>query len=697
MAGRKRYVKGPVLWPAQPILCSAGRWDLSQGEHPEHIPNDYLFNIPITLTPEQYNVCHDLSVPVGFSTNGHHIMRDNTFAHAIGDDAWVPIAPQFVRDLSGRVIYSGVGPHAKWEEEWLQDKRVTFPRNCADVTAQSLGAEHIENVFFVSWRCIDVAAETDYVPAYAPGRHIGVGVPNPHMYPYKQRLDTFYQDGWRLPQLEAVYARPSSSQTMRLSEEFMQRWEDRPLNQTYEDFFTANDGEAWYEELFLGGCTVIPTFEAANGYNKVGADFSLVDFWPGRAVEGLHNIVARKIHAAPKGTIIEVIQPGYVTAQVIKLADVVVSDGSGYVSPHAANPAPQYPDFKLPHQRTQARWGATWLPTHPLHFEEPALWGWDDLTGYFLQKSGPLWDPLHYYYASTPRIAKAYRKHEDAGASPYVPVPESFKLRFYPIVELPYADVYSSAALKQREESNISPVSHLDRVKLAEPVPVGYHPLPLACEYELDNFWFPALDPRYRLQHSCPDDVRMRLASVIGPSLSRDEFIVLCHSYGKSMPCWWRAEAPASVQKDITHTNVLTHYPELARYLAPIHPEDVVNLIPLYLEYADDADLSRNVKRVIGTDDQRALLKGISAGLEEAYIAFKSECLSLRRLRHRLLSKYLGVYIYGFWQNMDPADLLAQSRKEPNFWINHARHVLKGKAHVDKKSHPREKGQKAKA
>lgn len=695
MAGRKRYVKGPVLWPTQPILCTAGKWDLSQGEHPEHVPNDYLYNIPITLTPEQYNVCHDLNVPVGFCTNGHHLMRDNTFAHAVGDDTWVPIAPQFVRDLSGRVIYIGIGPHAKWDEEWLLDSQVTFPRNCADVTAKSSGAEYIENVFFVSWRCIDVAEEADYVPAYAPGKRIGAGVPNPHMYPYKQRLDTFYQDGWRLPQMEAVYARPSSSQTIRLSEEFMQRWEDRPLNQSYEDFFTANDGEKWYEELFLGGCTVIPTFEAANGFNKVGRDFSLVDFWPGRAVKGLHQVTARKPHEAPKGTILEVVTPGYVTGQTIKPAEVVVSDGSGYVSPHAGDEEPYYPDLKLPHQRTQATWGATWVPTHPAHFEAPALWGWDELTGYFLQKSGPIWDPLHYYYASTPLIAKAYRNHVDEGATPYVPVPQDIKVRFYPVVELGYADTYNSQTLKLREEANITPYSHIDRVKMSVPLAVGYHPLPLACEYELDNFWFPALDPRYRLQSPCPDSVAKRLAPVPIPTFTREEFMKHSYYYGKAMPAWWGQEAPDSAQKEVANTAILTPYPDLARYLAPINPADVANFTPLYVEYADDADLNRNVKRVIGTDEQRAQLSTISLALEEAYIAFKSESLSLRRLRHRLLSKYLGWYIYGFWQNLDPADLLAKSRKEPRFWINHAQRILKGAAHVDKKSHPRHKGQKA--
>lgn len=639
--------------------------DLSRGEHPALIAAyPELAALPAFPSPELMSALPALQVPVRASHTGHHMVEDAGYLTALGEprtDAW-PLAPLFVRDLAGRILHTGLNP---------LPANTTHPRPPAGCTLVDVGnplLEQLEQVFLTSFRLLEFGYATGTALSGRSNVQVHAIYPAPQAYPYKIRPDTFYQDGFRLPQTTRLYAKPAEAgQAQAAARELVEKWERRTAGQSYEAFYEANDGTVWFAGLFGRGCTVIPTFEAFNGVFKVTEDFGMADVWPGRAVEGLHEVTEKRPDASPAGTILQVVAPGFVTATDCVPAKVVVSDGSGYVSPHAGNPQPLVPDARLPHPRLGGaslgvRWADVWLPTHPRHFESPALWNWSP-EGFFQQVAGPLWDPLHYTYASTSRILKAFRRPAEG----LPPVPEDMRPRFHPVTELKAYDTLSTTTRQHRQATGVAaPLgeSGLDAVPLGRVVAaIGYHPLPAALEYELDPFALPKLDPRHRGTPACPPDVAPRLAPVATSSVTADEAKKLLAVTDETerqfilKPEFW-PQVGAGV----------AGYPQLLRYLAPHQPDDVqAALTPCYVPDVPVSTLMIGVKRMFASKSYRQSLAALGGGLAESLYRFREEALAWRRLRHRLVRKYPGWYVRVWWHNHTPAEFEETWQAEPEF------------------------------
>lgn len=618
------------------------------------------------------------------TVDGHNLAYDSGMMDAMRLDGGVPLSPLFVRDLAGRAVYTGYGPERKTNLEWAQYPVLTqedgsvaendinifiplcvFPLNCRDV-AQMPGETLLEQVFLTKFRCVEMSMGFYGFPSGADEDDglAGVTYAGANLYPYKLRPDTFYIDGWKLPQTQMLFARGEgqgvdAAHAIRLGDKFLQDWQGREAGVPYEDWMEQNYGKHEMERLFEQGCTIIPTFEACNGYNVVGRAFELEDYWPGRAVLGLHDIVESRADKAPEGTILQVLTPGYVTAHVVVPAQVVVSDGSGYVSPNATDNVPFLPNLALPHQRVIASWQATWIPTHPAHFEAPALWGWDPTTGRFLQLNGPLWDPLHYYYASVDEILLAYEQPLGQDKNRWlVPVPEHMHNRFYPVVPMQGFDTMSAKEMQRRIESKILPRSCLKRVA-RDTVTAGivYHPLPAEFEFELDPFWFPDLHPRNREQGACPEDMLEQLVPVLVPAIDVKTYVASVEAPANAP--WMASESLMAEPGE----DIVENYPQLTRYVAEeMGLAAVVNVAPVpYL--GDIRDLLEQPLEAWWLDgddkplDSVAALGRMATGVHEALWEMRRQGTEWVRLRHLLYQLNLPVYTLGWWYCSDLAGL----------------------------------------
>lgn len=618
----------------------AAVYDLEKGENPAFLPQPVLLHIAkATRTDAEH--WQQLRLPLALCTNGHNVMHDT----ASGVAYPVPVSPCFVRDLSGRVIYTGTGPELKTPAEWAQNPGVTFPRGCHDVTAETANADKIEQVFLTEIRALERAWTADF-PLYAEKITL-TRVPDYtalNLYPYKLRPDTFYIDGFRLPQTHMLFAREAEN-TADVAAAFLQRWEERPTDQTYTAFYEKNQGDTWYEQLFLQGVTVIPTFEAANGYNKVGEDYTLQDYWPGRAVAGLHEITEKRPDAAPNGTILDVLRPGYITTSAIIPAQVVVSDGSGYQTPHTAAPPAMQPDLRLSHPRTAATWHQCWLPTHPAHFEAPALWGWCPASGRFAQFSGPLWDPLHYTYASTRHILRALRQTPQGT---FATVPENMHMRFFPVIPQQEYETLSSTTAQARAAAGMQLQGGVDRVLLEQPAAdIGYHPLPPSYEYEEDPFWrtHPPLTP----DGHTPENLATVIQSHVTAEMGAAHFVTLDET------------PPENLFQNPTG-DPQADYPHLARYLSANTPP-FPHLCPLYLRDKPENEINRNIRRATGGKTTETQQEKLRPGLAADMRQFREKSLSWQRLRHRLFRKYPAGWIHAWWYRQDPDTIAEKARK----------------------------------
>jgi hypothetical protein len=611
---------------------------------------------------------------------GHHVIESNEFAQLAGGNVYVPVSPLFARDLAGRVVYLGAGPERKnnvgeWDaytidlndaEQVLTVPTVVFPAGCRSVVEMA-DAELLESVFLTRFRCLEIGLSAGEPSSGGVSPEVGV-YEGANLYPYKLRLDTFYIDGFRLPQTQMVFARGASEgvspvKGLNLGEAMLTAWGARPQGQSWQDFTAAQGGEDWLEKLFREGCTVIPTFEACNGYHVVGRNFELEDYWPGRAVLGLHEPVGSKPSKAPIGTIIEVVEPGFVTAATVRPAKVVISDGSGYVSPHGENPVPLLPNLHLPHPRALSLWGACWLPTHPGHFEAPALWGWDQLdTGRFVQLSGPLWDPLHYYYASVDEVLKAHERPPAAEgiAAGLVAVPETMHNRFYPVALPDGFDSFSMHEKARRQDKRLRPDTAIVRRRTGKPgAGLGYHPLPLEYEVELEPFWLPDTHPINRGHGLCPEELMPRLAPVIAPQVGVE-------NYKQSLEVpeeatWFAADGLLLAPSE----DGLQNYPHLARYIAPDLPmEGVLTLAtPPYLAEPRRGLLTATPQELWDGIDGYEDLEAIAPGLYDAVWDAKEEALTLMRYRHYVYRGKKLLYMLAWWYGLD-ADELTMLEKE---------------------------------
>ncbi|PZP39325.1 MAG: hypothetical protein DI585_04410 [Pseudomonas fluorescens] len=464
-----------------------------------------------------------------------------------------------------------------------------------------------------------------------------------HGIPYKLRPDTFYADGWRVPQVARIYAIPVAPlQAQVAADELLQRWRGRPAGQGYEEFYDASGGETWFEELFQRGCTVIPTLEAYNGRYHIDGDYVATAVDPGRAVPGLHDVVRREASEYPEGTILAVEEPGWVTSTFIQPARVIVSDGSGFVAPDA--PLPLLPNLALPHMRVGGAWGAVWLPTHPEHFAEPAMYDWD-ATGHFVQISGPLWDPLHYTYACSAQLLRAVRKPLEGYPGLYV-LPESLKMRFHPVVEFTSYDAYNERTAQQRLQDASHPLygCGIDSVPLMRPVAsVGYHPLPWGLEYELDPAHMPELNPRHRIS-PCPPPLLERLAPFSQLQGLPSEY----ERYNVVVSEPQRLTLAAMLERGSEDMVCDANGTLLPQQLAQRHADGKF-AIPVWLPDMPASHLAVNVKRLFAARSYRQALQKAANLLAQpqfsaAFYQFREAALAWRRLRYRMFSKYPATW-----------------------------------------------------
>jgi hypothetical protein len=617
------------------IRLASAFYRAENGEHPKLANADlYTFEPVLDELMEDHLIEYDL--PITPCIDGHNVMTTNGIASFLDNNIKIPLSPNFVKDLAGRVIYIGYGPEIKQTQDWPNNRHVTFPKNCRIVTTDIEGSDYIENIFLTRFRTLDVSISYE---DEAHQKYFCYEAEN--LYPYKLRLDTFYQDGWRLPQTNMLYARKSSDQNKAktVGLKFIEEWEKSSDIESYREFLKNRGGEDWLEKLFQAGCTVIPTHEAYNSYFIVNSAYEIERRRSGTAVQSLHQILDEKASEEPKGTILEVIQPGFVTSTYIQPAQVIVSDGKRYEATKKAYSLLQYPDLRLPHQRTQSVWGATWLPTHPSHFDAPAIWGWDMATGHFLQTSGPLWDPLHYYYESTPLVIKSFKNH--VSESKHIAhVPEVMKERFYPVSCINGFDMTSYNTLKMRHEKNIHPKSAILRVNDTQPSStLGYHPLPYNFEYELNHLWFPELMPNKRTP-MMPKSIS--LMPVIHSNLSPEHYIHNAVDNNEAE----RLYRPNLV-KDVKR-GTLENYPHLHKYLSDFSPEVAniyggvtLNIPQTFIE---------NVNSLYVSDDLDEIIKATEMPFYKAVKDFRER--SFTRLNKTIESFNGNVvgFIHKFWK-----------------------------------------------
>jgi hypothetical protein len=652
--------------PAAALPGVAGRFDLSKGEHPSLVRGLAAFHRLDPLSdPAAAANLGGLELPYGANLNGHHMVVDQGYLAAAGsEDAW-PLAPAFVRDLAGRVIHTGLNPLPVLPQGPL------MPFTCRPLDPAAPGADLLERVFLTSFRRLEIAHEPGMALTGREGTLLRAAYVAPHRYPYKLRVDSFYVDGFRLPQVERLYVTDADGAAA--AQSLMARWRNRPEGQAYEDFHETNGGNDWVEDMFRQGCTLIPTTEGYNGYYRVGADFGMEDVWPGCAVEGLHEVSEIRADARPAGTILEVRAPGYATRGEIRPAQVVVSDGSLYRTPHASDPDPLWPDKRLPHPRLSA--GAdVWLPTHPSHFEVPALWDWD-AEGHFLQVAGPLWDPVHYVYAGAERIIRAFRHGWEQNPA-LAPVPEDMVSRFHPAVGMTTYDTASTTTglfrRRQPLQTPLSP-SALDTVPLGRKVcGVGYHPLPAILEYELDPFAFPELSPRH-LQPGTPPGAP---APVIAGAVTVAEGQKLLTLQPEPARQW-------SLQPALWPEG--EGYPGLARYTPESPPpESPARIGFCCLPDLPTSELMVNVKRFFANRGYRNALDALGEGVREAMFAFREESLAWRRLRHRVARKYPGWYLWLWWGQHNPSQVHDKLRDAPDEGLIPAEMLLQTQPGIEK-------------
>ena len=598
-----------------------------------------------------------LSDPAG-DRDGHNTLAAWMMtAPGLGSAYSVPISPLFGRDLAGRVVHLGCGPEQKESVEWPAiGGKALLHRFAELVPVEAQTRRLIENVLMCSFRLVEMSGSLVLTRPDKPDEDFPWQYACPNLYPYKMRLDTFYQDGWRLPQLEALYVKRdgvTQQQAEAAATKLMRSWADRSSEHDYAAYLNAQ-GEDFFEGLLAEGCTLIPTFEACNGYNKVSADFDLQDYWPGRVVKGLHEVVERRPDNAPEGTILEVIKPGYALPHHIQQAQVIVSDGSGYKTPHQNDPAPLVPDLRLPHQRTSGKWGACWLPTHPSHFEAPAIWGWEDASGHFVQLRGPLWDPLHYYYSSVPRVIEAHATSRLKKNPWLVKVPDDMRLKFHPIVPMRGYDIQRMAAAEARRKAKNPPfttlVHHDDGEQSCD---VGYHPLPLLFEFELDNWWFPELDPRKRVESTVPFSLESRLCPVIHSAVRPAAYVAAVDTGNDQTPVWWiNAEKMVAAEGE-----VLVDYPQLHRYMTEGAPAGYEFFVPKNLEYLPPEMLGVNAGQTLGPEVYEKL-EAIAPGLYQELGEFFDKAQRWLRLRYRLYTEKPEQYALAYWLGTPPDELV---------------------------------------
>lgn len=621
-------------------------WNLLAGWHPDMDLGSSFYD-PAVRKPFEVKkigtVPDMVEVKPQGAVTGHVMMRDGNTAYLSQPEGRVPIMPLFVRDLAGRVVYTGLTRHKQPED----GPRHIMPAGATLLPDNAEGAHMLEKVYFSPFRFVEMSSEMDGDISGNLGTEAAITYQAPNLYPYKLRMDTFYQEGWRLPQTERVFVKPGVDKATadKAASDLLNLWHKRPKDQTYEAFYEAN--EQAFDSFFESGCTLMPTLEAFNGNNIVAADFTHEGFWPGKAVQGLHEVVGQKDADSPAGTIIEVLEPGYVTHTDMAKARVIVSNGKGYVSPTDPEDSHKrlYPDLRLPHQRTSGKWGATWLPVKPVDFEEPAIWDWDmEGAGRFAQTRGPLWDPLHYYYECVPEVVKAFQENRTRRNINIVKVPEHALGRFYPVTETRGFDTQNVPLLKERREAlSLLPTSIVWHEDVTAQTGIGYHPLPLGFEHELDNWWLPDLAPKYRVSATIPLNVEQSMAKVIHPKISPDKYIATVK--GDKDECPWISD-PLYLMPATSDDR--ENYPYLKRYLSPTGvPEAEVR--EMILPFLQRVDLEDEAIHDLDVETIRRLEENWP-GLYQIILTANRKAEEAVKFRHSLFKSDYEKYLKALWE-----------------------------------------------
>ena len=641
----------------------APTWNLHAGWHPDMALSSSFYD-PQVRKPFDVKKIGGLpdmvEVKPQGAVTGHVMMADSNTVYLNQPDGNIPIAPLFVRDLAGRIVYTGLVPHKLPEaqpEHIMPTGAVLFPE-------ESEGADLLEKIYFSPFRFIEMSDQMGGQVSGKIATEAATTYMAPNLYPYKLRMDTFYQEGWRIPQTERLFVNPNADRASaeKASSDLLNLWHKRETDQSYETFLEAHESDI--SAFFEAGCTLIPTIEAFNGNNIVSQAFTHEGFWPGKAVQGLHDIVGQKDDDSPSGTILEVLDPGYVTKADISQARVIVSNGKDYVSPTDPDRSHKrvYPDLRLPHQRTSGKWGVTWLPLKPIDFEDPALWDWEkEGAGRFVQSRGPLWDPLHYYYACTPEVIKAFEENRMRRNINIVKVPEHALGRFYPIVEMRGFDTQNMPLKKSRKDSLSLLISSLIwHEDVTAHTQVGYHPLPMNYEYELDNWWFPDLAPKYRASPTIPLNVEKSMANVIQPKISPDKYMATV--VGDAQNCPWVTDPLylLSPQNDAQ-----SNFPYLKRYLMPTgvpYPE----MSEMSLPFLQAVKLENTDMHDIDVEMIRNLEENFP-GLYHIILNANQKAEEAVKLRHSLFKSNYEKYLKALWDMTLMQDLYQhiEQQKDP--------------------------------
>lgn len=587
--------------------------------------------------------------PIG-DIEGHMMVLDSTNSEVIKSNSATPIMPNYVRDLAGRVIC--IAECFPTQKESSRTKK--FPKSAFLVDDKIDPNSLLENVFFSNFRTLDMSPE---VREYYQGddlKKFSV-YESANLHPYKLRVDTFYQDGWKIPQTEMLFSmkQEDAVKLQARIDEFEKKWEEFLDKHNYEAFYESVGGEQYFEDLFKDGVTLIPTLEAYNANPVVDYDFNLVDYYNGKFVAEFHEVHSYIDSDLPAGTIVSVVEPGYVTEYRVKQAKVVVSNGSQFESKHN-DPDPLFPDLRLPHQRTSSKWGDVFIPTHPKHFETSAIWGWDAKTGLFMQEKGPIWDPLHYYYASVDEIIEAYDDTVLAENYWHIEVPSEMKHKFYPVIPFEGFDILDIAEREDRIEHRVRPVTMCKRyTENVFSANIGYHAMPPEFEYELDSWFSPELSPVKRVMLEVPLNIRDKIADPILCNVPAKLYLSRQNEIAKTNPYW---------VNDISYLNDSTgefkkDYPYLSRYYDNLTSKVRVSAMSNLYVFVDDVDLKMLRTEYVSGLRLPPQIDEAIRDFNLAYYDLKDKSFIRIKNRVDLYEKFYDEYVMSSWNSSACEDM----------------------------------------
>lgn len=648
--------------PESRINVASHIWDMAKGEH--FFDNCKHKNV-ICRKVKRLDDSVDDDVkesifavkPVG-DVLGHMMVKDNTLTNFTEVDDNIPIMPNYVRDLAGRVVC--IAECYPTQKESSRTKR--FPEAAFIVNDDIDPNNLIENVFFSNFRTLDMSPESfEYAQGGEVVDHYSYASAN--LYPYKLRVDSFYQDGWRLPQTEMLYVKKNKDGGVTESAlgRFLAKWQVSENKNDYEAFYEECGGEEYFEELFNQGVTLVPTLEGYNANPVVDRDFNLVDFSSGKYVSEYHDIVEYVDSDQASGIIVKVIEPGFATFFQTKKAKVIVSNGSGYVSKNAMDPDPLYPDLRLPHARSSSKWSDLIIPTHPKHFEHASIWGWDFKTGMFIQEKGALWDPLHYYYESVDKIISNYERDVLDENYWHIAVPSEMKARFYPVIPFEGFDILDEDELEDRIEHRIRPTTMCKRyTENVFSANIGYHPMPPEYEFEIDSWFVPDLSPVKRVVLEVPLNVRNKLAEPIHCTVPAKLYLSR-QTENSNNSKYWISEVN---NLNDSSGDSKVDYPYLSRYYDHLTSmTKVKSLINLYV-LIDDIDLGLLRTEYTSQIEMPGSIDLSIRDMALAYYDFKEKSFLRLKDRVKLYNNFYDEYVMSSWNSSACEDMAYMLKDE---------------------------------